>query len=90
MDKLSLLESVPIFSDLSKSDLTKISDRMTQRTFTKNQMILLEDDLGKTFFVISKGEKTDNPSCAVAAQWYTTLTPFIIFLTFLRSQQSIW
>ncbi len=39
MDKLSLLESVPIFSDLSKSDLTKISDRMTQRTFTKNQMI---------------------------------------------------
>ena len=68
MDKLSLLESVPIFSDLSKSDLTKISDRMTQRTFTKNQMILLEDDLGQTFFVISKGEKTDKPSCAVAAQ----------------------
>ena len=28
---------------------------MTQRTFTKNQMILLEDDLGQTFFVISKG-----------------------------------
>ena len=55
MYKLSLLESVPIFSDLSKSDLTKISDRMTQRTFTKNQMILLEDDLGQTFFVISKG-----------------------------------
>jgi len=55
MDKLSLLESVPIFSDLSKSDLSKISDRMTQRTFTKNQMILLEDDLGQTFFVISKG-----------------------------------
>ena len=55
MDKLSLLESVPIFSDLSKSDLTKISDRMTQRSFTKNQMILLEDDLGQTFFVISKG-----------------------------------
>ena len=55
MDKLSLLESVPIFSDLSKSDLTKISDRMTKRTFTKNQMILLEDDLGQTFFVISKG-----------------------------------
>ena len=55
MEKLSLLESVPIFSDLSKSDLTKISDRMTKRTFTKNQMILLEDDLGQTFFVISKG-----------------------------------
>ena len=55
MDKLSLLESVPIFSDLSKSDLNKISDRMTHRKFTKNQMILLEDDLGQTFFVIGKG-----------------------------------
>ena len=55
MEKLSLLESVPIFSDLSKSDLTKISDRMTQRSFNKNQMILLEDDLGQTFFVIAKG-----------------------------------
>ena len=55
MDKISLLESVPIFSDLSKSDLTKISDRMTHRKFTKNQMILLEDDLGQTFFVIATG-----------------------------------
>ena len=55
MDKISLLESVPIFSDLSKSDLTKISDRMTHRKFTKNQMILLEDDLGQTFFVIAIG-----------------------------------
>ena len=55
MDKLSLLESVPIFSDLSKSDLNKISDRMTHRKFTKNQMILLEDDLSQTFFVIGKG-----------------------------------
>ncbi len=35
MDKLSLLESVPIFSDLSKSDLTKISDRMTQEHLLK-------------------------------------------------------
>ena len=43
MDKLSLLESVPIFSDLSKSDLTKIAERMTHRKFNKNQMILLED-----------------------------------------------
>ena len=55
MDKISLLESVPIFSDLSKSDLTKISDRMTHRKFTKNQMILLEDDFVQTFFVIATG-----------------------------------
>ena len=55
MDKLSLLQSVPIFSDLSASDLNKIADRMVLRSFTKGQMILLEDDLGQTFFVIGGG-----------------------------------
>jgi len=55
MDKLSLLQSVPIFSDLSPSDLNKIAERMIQRTYTKGQMILLEDDLGQTFFVIAGG-----------------------------------
>ncbi|SVB47932.1 uncharacterized protein METZ01_LOCUS200786 [marine metagenome] len=55
MDKLSLLQSVPIFSDLSASDLNKIAERMVLRTFTKGQMILLEDDLGQTFFVIGGG-----------------------------------
>ncbi len=55
MDKLSLLQSVPIFSDLSPSDLNKIAERMVLRAFTKGQMILLEDDLGQTFFVIGGG-----------------------------------
>ena len=55
MDKLSLLQSVPIFSDLSASDLNKIAERMVLRAFTKGQMILLEDDLGQTFFVIGGG-----------------------------------
>lgn len=55
MDKLSLLQSVPIFSELSRSDLNKIAERMIQRAYTKGQMILLEDDLGQTFFVIAEG-----------------------------------
>ena len=55
MDKLSLLQSVPIFSDLSPSDLNKIAERMIQRAYSKGQMILLEDDLGQTFFVIGGG-----------------------------------
>jgi CRP/FNR family cyclic AMP-dependent transcriptional regulator len=49
------LQSVPIFSDLSPSDLNKIAERMVLRAFTKGQMILLEDDLGQTFFVIGGG-----------------------------------
>jgi len=55
MDKLSLLQSVPIFSELSPSDLNKIAERMIRRAYTKGQMILLEDDLGQTFFVIAGG-----------------------------------
>jgi CRP-like cAMP-binding protein len=55
MDKLSLLQSVPIFSELSRSDLNKIAERMVRRAYTKGQMILLEDDLGQTFFVIAEG-----------------------------------
>jgi len=55
MNKLSLLQSVPIFSDLSPADLNKIAERMIRRTYTKGQMILLEDDLGQTFFVIGEG-----------------------------------
>ena len=55
MDKLCLLQSVTIFSDLSPSDLNKIAERMVLRAFTKGQMILLEDDLGQTFFVIAGG-----------------------------------
>ncbi len=55
MDKLSLLQSVPIFSELSPSDLNKIAERMIRRAYTKGQMILLEDDLGQTFFVIAEG-----------------------------------
>ena len=55
MNKLSLLQSVPIFSDLSPADLNKIAERMIRRTYTKGQMILLEDDLGQTFFVLGGG-----------------------------------
>ena len=55
MDKLSLLQSVPIFSELIPSDLNKIAERMVRRSYTKGQMILLEDDLGQTFFVIGEG-----------------------------------
>ena len=55
MDKLSLLQSVPIFSEMIPSDLNKIAERMVRRTYTKGQMILLEDDLGQTFFVIGEG-----------------------------------
>jgi len=50
MSKVEFLQSVPIFSDLSDETLKKISDKMVTRSYTKGQMILLEDAAGETFF----------------------------------------
>lgn len=55
MGKVEHLQVVPIFADLSLPDLEKIAARTISRSYTKGQMILLEESLGETFFVISKG-----------------------------------
>ena len=55
MSILTLLSSVPIFSDLQNSDLLELSSRMSSRKYKKNEKILLEDEFGDTFFIISKG-----------------------------------
>jgi CRP-like cAMP-binding protein len=55
MSKIELLQSVPLFSDLSQSSLTKIADKMVSRSYKKGQMILMEEALGETFFVIARG-----------------------------------
>jgi len=55
MNKTDLLHTVPIFSELHKNDVRKISDQMVSRTYNKGQMILLEEATGETFFVIANG-----------------------------------
>ncbi len=55
MSKVELLQTVPIFSELHESVLNKISDLMQVRNYAKEQMILMEEALGDSFFVISKG-----------------------------------
>ena len=55
MNNLDHLRNVPIFSDLSESDLEKISNKMVSRSYDKGQMILLEESHGETFFVIKSG-----------------------------------
>ena len=56
MTNLDHLKNVPIFSDLSSSDLEKISNKMILRNYNKGQVILLEESKGETFFVIKTGE----------------------------------
>ncbi len=55
MSKVEHLRKVPIFSDLSDSDLEKISSKMISRIYEKGKMILLEESEGETFFIILSG-----------------------------------
>jgi len=56
MTNLDHLKNVPIFADLSSSDLEKILNKMISRNYSKGQVILLEESKGETFFVIKTGE----------------------------------
>ena len=55
MDKIDILKSVPIFSDLSDSDLGSIVDKMIPHTFKKGQIILMEDRIGEHCFFLTLG-----------------------------------
>ncbi|MFQ6605794.1 MAG: Crp/Fnr family transcriptional regulator [Fidelibacterota bacterium] len=55
MSKVELLQSVPLFGDLSDSSLHKIADQMIIRSYSKGQMILMEESSGETFFILAKG-----------------------------------
>ena len=55
MSKTDHLRNVPIFTDLIDSDLTKIASKMVPRVYEKGQMILLEESMGETFFIITQG-----------------------------------
>ncbi|MDP6457271.1 MAG: Crp/Fnr family transcriptional regulator [Candidatus Marinimicrobia bacterium] len=55
MSDIELLASVPIFSDLTSLELDELHSRMSRQKYKKNNMILMEDEFGDTFFIISKG-----------------------------------
>ena len=55
MSKTDHMRNVPIFTDLTDSDLTKIASKMVPRVYKKGQMILLEESMGETFFIITQG-----------------------------------
>ena len=55
MNKDQLIQSVPLFSDLSRTSLNKITEKMVARSYHKEQMILIEESTGETFFIIHSG-----------------------------------
>ena len=55
MNKDTLIQTVPLFSDLSETSLKVITEKMVARSYDKEKMILIEESAGETFFLISKG-----------------------------------
>ncbi|MBC8174127.1 MAG: Crp/Fnr family transcriptional regulator [Candidatus Marinimicrobia bacterium] len=55
MNERDLLATVPIFSDLSKSEMDHLCDIVIHRSYKKGNMILMEDEFGDTFFIIKEG-----------------------------------
>ena len=55
MDKIELLQSVPLFSTLNKISLKKISEKMVTRSYSKGKMVVIEESMGRTFFLIKSG-----------------------------------
>jgi CRP-like cAMP-binding protein len=51
----TLIQTVPLFSDLSETSLKVITDKMVARSYGKEKMILIEESAGETFFLISEG-----------------------------------
>ena len=52
---ISLLKYIPIFSELSETDLQKISRAATKQLYRKDNMILIEEEIGSTMFIILNG-----------------------------------
>lgn len=52
---ISLLKKVPIFSNLDDDELEKIRKLCVTQHYEKDRLILIEEDIGKTLFLIQKG-----------------------------------
>ncbi|MEJ2635987.1 MAG: Crp/Fnr family transcriptional regulator [Calditrichia bacterium] len=54
MDK-DILKNIPLFSELSDKDLERISQVATRQRYHKENLILIEEEIGSTMFVILSG-----------------------------------
>ncbi len=52
---LNLLREVPIFSDLSESEINVIVDMAVRRSFSKSSLIVLEESHAETLYIIEFG-----------------------------------
>ncbi|NQT34356.1 Crp/Fnr family transcriptional regulator [bacterium] len=54
MDK-KLLKLIPLFADLNNEELDLVERAVVARKYDKNNLIIFEDDVGNSLFIIKKG-----------------------------------
>ena len=52
---VEVLKTIPLFSELSEKDLQKIAQVATKQKYHKDNIILIEEEVGSTMFVILSG-----------------------------------
>ncbi len=52
---ISVLKYIPLFSELSETDLTEITKLAVKQYYKKDNMILIEEEIGSTMFIILEG-----------------------------------
>ena len=55
MGKIEVLKTVPIFSDLSESDLKSVVNKMVSQSYKKGHVILEEDSTGDHCYFLTRG-----------------------------------
>ena len=55
MGKIEVLKTVPIFSDLSESDLKSVVNKMVSQSYKKGHVILEEDSAGERGYFLTRG-----------------------------------
>ncbi len=53
---INFLRNVSIFEELPERDLEKIAQLVTRKTFSKGNVILMEDEIGSALFIIMEGK----------------------------------
>lgn len=54
-DKISCLKSIELFKDLKEDDLQKIAEKLTEKVYPPNSVILKEGSSGDTMYFIKEG-----------------------------------
>ena len=56
MSVTAILQKVPLFGQLSPTELERVAEITRERSYPRNSVILFEDDPGDALYVVAKGQ----------------------------------